>query len=50
MPEWAPATAESRHLMLFGDKAGIDESSRSELAKFVLESGADIIEILKSKR
>ena len=50
MPEWTPHTAESRHFMLFGDKAGMDESNKSELAKFVLEFGDDIIETLKFKR
>jgi carboxylesterase type B len=50
MPEWTPYTTESRYIMLFGDKAGMDESNRSELAKLVLESGDDIIETLRFKR
>jgi len=49
MPEWIPYTAESPHFMLFGDKAGMDISNKSELAKFVLESGDDIIETLRFK-
>jgi hypothetical protein len=50
MPEWTPYTAESRHFVVFGDKAGMDESNRSELAKLVLESGDDRIETLRFKR
>jgi hypothetical protein len=50
MPEWTPYTADSPHFILFGDKAGMDESNKSELAKFALEYGDDIIETLKFKK
>jgi para-nitrobenzyl esterase len=50
MPEWIPYTAESPHFMLFGDTAGMDMSNKSELAKFVLEHGDEIIETLKFTR
>jgi para-nitrobenzyl esterase len=50
MPEWTSYTAESRHFMLFGDETGMDKSNAGELAKFILEHGDDMIEILKFKR
>jgi para-nitrobenzyl esterase len=50
LPEWTPYTAENPQFMLFGDKVGMNNNNKSELEKFILEFGDDILETLKFKR